>query len=81
VDEHVARHHQHGDAAPLDGAAQRDLQDVRELRGDRGQLAVDAALAEQLLRVGLLEVVAADLGRGDVRGDGQHGNTAAPGSP
>jgi hypothetical protein len=52
---------------------------VGELPGGAGQLGVDAALAEQLLRVGLLEVVAADLGGRDVSGDRQHRHSAAVG--
>ena len=43
------------------------------------ELAEAAALREQALGVGLLEVAGADLGRGDVRGDGEHRRAAAVG--
>jgi hypothetical protein len=36
-----------------------------------------AALLEQRLRMGLLEIAAADLGRGDLRGDAEHGDAGA----
>ena len=66
-------------AAAFEGAAHGDLQDLGELLGDAHELAVDAALTEQVLGVGLLEVPATDLLAGDVGGDGQHRHPAAVG--
>ena len=77
LEEDVAGHDDHGDAALLHGRAHRRLQHPRELSRVGDEFAVVAALAEQLLRVGLLEVGGADLGRRDVRGDRQHRNPAA----
>ena len=57
--------------------AHRDLQDARAAARGADQSRSNAALAEQLLRVGLLEVAAADLGARDVRGDRQHRHPAA----
>ena len=48
--------------------------DARHLIGRRDELAIVAALLEKRLRVRLLKIAAADLGRGDVRGDGEHGD-------
>jgi len=79
LEQDVARDHEHRDTAPLDGTTHRDVENVGELSSCAGQLAVDAAFAEQLLRVGLLEVVAADLGAGDVGRDRKHRNPAAIG--
>jgi hypothetical protein len=79
LEQDVARDHEHGDTAPLDGTTHRDVENEGELSSCAGQLAVDAAFAEQLLRVGLLEVVAADLGAGDVGRDRKHRNPAAIG--
>src|SRR5437867_10755444 len=42
----------------------------------RDHLAVVATLREEVLRVGLLEVSAADLLGGDLGGNGEHGHTA-----
>ena len=70
---------QDGDAPALDRRPHRDLQEPRQLLRDADQLGVDAALAEQLLRVGLLEVAGADLRPRDVRGERQHRNPAALG--
>src|SRR5208283_1442167 len=39
------------------------------------QLAIMAALAEQVLRMGFLEIACANLGRGDLRGNGEHRHT------
>ena len=77
VQEDLARDHDDGDAAPLERVADRDVEDTRQLLRDADELAVDAAFAEQLLRVGLLEVRPADLLSWDVRGDREHGHPAA----
>jgi len=42
------------------------------LVGARDQFAIMAALLEQRLRMRFLEIPGADLGRGDLRGDGEH---------
>ena len=63
-----------GHAALLDGFAHGDAQQSGHLLGRGDVLDVDAAVTEQLGRVGLLEVVRADLVTGDLGGDGQHGN-------
>ncbi len=62
--------------ATLQRRAHRALHDVRDLLRDAGQLAVHAALAEQLLRMRLLEVLPADLDARDVRRDRQHRHPA-----
>ena len=74
---HVARDHEHGHAPLLDGGPHRGAQHAGHLvrRGD--VLHVDGALAEQVLRVGLLEVARADLLRRDVRGDREHRGAGA----
>ena len=54
----------------------RHPQQPRDLVGHAGLLAVHAALAEQLLRMGLLEIAPADLLPRDVRRDRQHRHPA-----
>ena len=65
----VAGHHHHRHAALADRLADRDLERARHLVGAGDQLAIMAALLEQRLRMRLLEIAAADLGRRDLRGD------------
>ena len=77
VQEDLAGHHHDRDAAAFDRMTHRDLQDPRQLLGHADQLGVDAALAEKLLGMGLLEIAAADLLARDVRRDRQHGDPAA----
>ena len=79
VQEDLAGHHHHGHATAFDRMTHRDLQDPRQLLGHADQLGVDAALPEQLLGVGLLEITAADLLARDVRRDRQHRDPAAVG--
>ena len=79
VQEDLARNHDDGDAAALERIRIAISQDARQLFGNADQLCVDAALAEQLLRVRLLEVAAADLRARDMRGDRQHRDAAAVG--
>jgi hypothetical protein len=57
----------------------RDFHHTRQLLGDADELAVHAALAEQLLRMRFLEIRAADLLARDVRGDRQHRHATAVG--
>ncbi|CDP83973.1 hypothetical protein BN975_01241 [Mycolicibacterium farcinogenes] len=64
-------------AVILDRCPHGHLEDARRHLGGADQLAVDTALAEQILRVGFLEVFGADLGTRNVGSDGQHGHAAA----
>ena len=75
----LAGDHEDRDAALLDGGAHGRLQHARHLRRVGDHLAVDAALLEEVLRVGLLEVPAADLRARDLRGDRQDRHPAALG--
>jgi hypothetical protein len=54
-----------------------NLKHTGHLFGLRNQLAIVAALREEMFRVGLLEVSAADFIAGDLRRDGQDRNPAA----
>jgi hypothetical protein len=74
---HVTGQHEHRHAAPADGLADRDLEGARRLVRARHELAEMAALLEQELRMGLLKIAAADLGRRDLRGDAEHGHARA----
>ena len=73
----VAGQHQHRHAALADGLADRDLEGARHLVGARDELAIVAAFLEQQLRVRLLKIAAADLGRWNLRGDAEHGHARA----
>mgnify|MGYP003694065471 CR=1 FL=1 len=73
----IAREGDDRDAAARHRGLHRDLERARHLLRMRHQLAVVAALREEVLRVGLLEVSAADLVGGDLRGNGENGHTAA----
>ena len=66
-----------GDAAPPDGRANGVFQHVRQLRRIGNQFAIMAAFPEQVLRMRLLKIAAADLGRRNLRGDGEHRRAAA----
>ena len=66
-----------GDATFLDCGPHRHLEDPRRHLRRADEFAVHAAVAEQLLRMRLLEVLGADLRAGDVRGDRQHRYAAA----
>ena len=52
-----------------------DLEDARHLIGDRNEFTVVTALSKEILRMRLLKIAAADLGRWDVRGDSEHGDS------
>ena len=67
----------HGDAAPPDRRADGVFQHIRKLRRIGNQFAVMAAFPEQVLRMGLLKVAAADFGGRNLRGDRQHRRAAA----
>ncbi len=75
--EDLARDDHYRDAVLLDGGAHGHLEDARRHLGSAHKLGVDAALAKQLLRVRLLEVLGADLRARNVRRDRQHGDAAA----
>ena len=66
---HVAGQDDHPDPALEDRGLQGELGDPGHLRGRRHQADVVGAPGEDRIRVGLLEVAAADLGAGDVRRD------------
>ena len=72
LQEDFARDHDDRDTAARERVAHRDLQHPWELLTHAHKLAVHAALAEQFLRMGLLEVAAADLLSRDVSGDREH---------
>ncbi|SVK54523.1 Uncharacterised protein [Acinetobacter baumannii] len=74
---HVARQDDHRYAAIEDRLAHGDLQHARQLFRVGDQFAIVAAFAEQLLRMGFLEVAAADFAGRDVRGDRQHRHMVA----
>ena len=67
----VAGQDDHADAALEDRRLQGELGDAGHLAGGGDQGAVVRAAGEDRLGVGLLEVAAADLGAGDVGGDGE----------
>ncbi len=73
----IAGDDDHGDAAPPDGRTNGVFEDVRQLRRIGNQLAIMAAFAEQLLRMRLLKIAAADFGGRDLRGNRQHRRAAA----
>ena len=77
--EHLAGDHQYRDTVLLDRGAHRDLDQAWGHLRCADQLAVDAALAEQLLRMRFLEVSGADLAQRDVRSDRQHRHPGALG--
>ena len=72
----IARQDDDRDAAARHRGLHRDLERARHLLRVRHQLAVVATLREEVLRVGLLEVSAADLIGGDLRGNGENGYAA-----
>jgi hypothetical protein len=68
----VARDDHDGHATLADRFVDGDLENPRHLFGAGDQLAIMTAFLEKRLRVCLLEITAADLGRGDVGGDAEH---------
>ena len=74
---HVARQGDDGDAAPRDRGLYGNFKHARHLFGLRNQFTIMAALRKEMLRVGLLKVCAADFVAWNLRGDGEHRNTAA----
>ena len=72
---HVTRENDDGDAALSDRGAYGIFQDIGKLVGIGDQLTIMAAFAEQVLRMGLLKVAAADLAGRDLCRDRQHRRT------
>ncbi len=66
-----------GDTLERDGVLDRRLHDAGALHGRRDELGVDAALGEETVGVGLLEVVLPDLRTRDVARDGEHRRAGA----
>jgi hypothetical protein len=79
LEQDVARDHQDRDPPAAHRGAHRDPHEPRQLLGGAHELGVDAALPEELLRVRLLEVPAADLRARDLGGDHQDGDAAPAG--
>ena len=74
---HIARDSNHRNAAARDGGLHGDLQHARHLLRMGHQLAVMAALREEMFGMGFLKISAADFVAGNLRRDGQHRNAAA----
>jgi hypothetical protein len=68
----VARNHHDRDSTIADCLPDGDLQSAGHLVGSRNQLAIVAALFEQTLRMGFLEISGANLTRWDLRGNAKH---------
>ena len=73
----VARDHHDRDAAIAHRLPDRDLQNAGHLVGPGDQLAIVAALLEQVFRMRLLEISGADFGRRDLRRNGKHRHARA----
>lgn len=73
----VAGQGQHRHAVQPDRVLDRGAHDPRQLLRAVDHLAVVAAIDEQPLGMGLLEVAAADLGAGDLRGQREHRRAGA----
>ena len=71
----VSRQGDHRNTAPHECGLHGDLEDAGHLLRLRHQLTVVTALREQMLRVRLLKVAAADFVARNLRGDGEHGDT------
>ena len=74
---HIARQGNHGNATSRDCSLHRNFEHAGHLLRLRDQLAVMAALREELLRMGLLKISTPDFSTGNLRGDGQDGDAAA----
>jgi hypothetical protein len=66
----------HRHAAPRERGLYGNLQNTGHLLGLGNQFTIMAALCEDMFRVGLLKISAADFIAGNLRGDGEDGNTA-----
>ena len=74
---HIAGHDHNRHAAVGHSLSDCYRQRAGHLVGTGDQLAIVTALPEQRLRVGFLEIACADLGRRDLRSDGEHGHPRA----
>src|SRR5580658_1442697 len=74
---HVPGQHNHGDSTLRDGRLNGGFQNARHLVGVGDKLAVVAALREDMFRVGLLKVCAANLPTRDMCGNSEYWNTVA----
>src|SRR5258708_29442263 len=74
---HVARDGNYRNAAPRKCGLNGNLKDAGHLLGVGNELAIVAALREEMFRVGLLKISAPNLIAGNLRGDREHGNPAA----
>ena len=74
---HVAGNDHDADAALQNRPAHRDLEHARHLLGTRHELAIAGAFLEEAIGMRLLEIVRADLGRGNLRCDRHHRNARA----
>jgi len=77
MQEDVAGNDDDGDAGEIDSGAHGDVQDAGHLLRNADHLAIVAALFEEVLGMGLLKVVGADLCAGNVCSDGKDRNAAA----
>src|ERR1700728_3235021 len=77
AEENLTRYHDNGDAPPLNRGPHRHLDDAQRHFRLADELAIHAALTEQLLRVRLLEVLRANLIQRYLRRDRQHRNASA----
>ena len=74
---HISGNDQDADAALQNRPAHRDLEHARHLLGTRHELAIAGAFLEQAIGMCLLEIVRADLRRGNLRCDRHHRNACA----
>jgi hypothetical protein len=70
AESHVARQHNHRDAATRDCGLHGNLQHARHLLGLRNLLAIMAALREEMFWFGLLKISAPDFIAWNLRRDG-----------
>lgn len=73
----IAWQSNHCYAATRDRSLDRNLEYARHLRRLRGQLAVAAALMEEIIRMSRLKISTADLSAGNLCRDSENGNAAA----
>src|ERR1700761_7594523 len=74
---YIARDGNHGNTASRERSPHSDLEHTRHLLRLRDQLAVMAALREEMLRMGLLKISAAHFVAGDLSCNRKDGNAAA----
>src|SRR5580698_2417137 len=74
---HIPWNRYDGNTATREGGLNPNLEDAWHLLRNRDLLAVMAALRKKMFWIGFLKIAAADFNAGNLRGDGQHRNTAA----